>query len=141
MGAFMDNSDDSCGKCGGRMEPVVGSRVGAMETWRCVRCGAERRVLLVFVEPELGDESMSLVDLVIWWRTSPPAVGELAALRRAFPQFASMPPSELRKRTSDGNPRFVIGSFEIGRAKQLQQDVRQSGLDVRVEPHANSRKT
>jgi hypothetical protein len=129
----MSGDYEKCERCGGKMKPVVGSRVGAMETWRCEHCGFETAMHILFVEDPEKRKDVE-VDLVVYWHRVPPEAGELIALRKTFPQFADVPPYELAKRVG-ATSRFVVGVFVQGWAESLRREAVQNGLDVRIETH------
>jgi hypothetical protein len=126
-----DKNDNRCTYCGGPLDPIAS--IGALQTFRCGRCGLERQGLVAFVEPDrIKEEDIPWVNLVVHWHNVPPRATEIACLRRHFPEFASIPLREFMAKVGDSTS-FVLGSFLKIHAEALIEQLSGSGLDLRIE--------
>ena len=120
-----------CSACGAT-ETMHVSGVGSDELWRCGSCQHEKWVHVVPATSPFIPDGSSLVLLVVWWRKAPPPAAEVLALRRFFPEFASVSVSDLMRKVALES-RFVIGRLAKGHAMRLLDDAAESGLDLRIE--------
>jgi|SRR5262245_49350273 len=125
----------TCRKCGAN-EWEVTRGPGALETWKCKRCGTEETAHVNYANrmpPRGAGETWFSLDIDL---PSSLTTDQIQALRRLFRQLESMSPVAIKK-AAMSRETIALGKYPQSEADALTREVEALGLSLGREPVAS----